>query len=66
MKHPRAIDAFEVELRRAKEYLDEYADRPERWVCVRLLRRILKTGFAALHEFDQVEPLIEPPQEGAK
>jgi len=55
VKHPTAIDAFEVELRRAKNYLDEHADRPERWVCVRLLRRVLKTGFAAIHEIETLE-----------
>lgn len=51
--HPTAIDAFEADLRRAKNYLDEYAERPDRWVCVRLLRRVLKTGFATLHEIEQ-------------
>ena len=53
MKHPTAIDAWEVEMRRAKDYLDD-AERPERWVVVKLLRRVLKTGFAALRELDEV------------
>ena len=56
MKHPCAVDAFEVEMRRAKAYLDEYRDRPDRWVCVKLLRRVLKTGFAALHEWEAAAP----------
>lgn len=53
MKHPTAIDAFEVELRRAKDYLDTHSDRPERWVCVKLLRRVLKTGFATIREVEE-------------
>lgn len=53
MRHATAIDAFEVELRRAKAYLDENSDRPERWICVRMLRRILKTGFAVIHDAER-------------
>jgi hypothetical protein len=55
VKHPTAIDALEVEMRRAKDYLDEYRERPDRWVCVRLMRRILKAGFAAIHELEKDE-----------
>lgn len=55
MRHPTAVDAFEVEIRRAKSYLDEFSERPERWVCVKLLRRVLKTGFAVLREIEQAD-----------
>jgi hypothetical protein len=53
MRHATALDAHEVELRRAKQYLDEYAARPDRWVSVRLMRRVLKTGFAMIRELEQ-------------
>ena len=59
MRHPTAIDAFEVELRKAKAYLDANSDRPERWKCVQILRRVLKTGFATLREVQRTEPVEE-------
>lgn len=55
MRHPTAIDALEVEMRRAKDYLDEHRDRPDRWVCVKLLRRVLKAGFATVHALEQAD-----------